>query len=110
MQVQCKQCLAMNDIPEGTDPHTLTWCRCCTQGHHHGEAAASCPGNDGVGHPGEPCPQPNPAACTVMAPPDGELDADWTCPGGHCGVGVAGCTVCRPLVFFAELSRAQLGV
>ena len=34
--VQCKQCLAVIDIPAGENPHARTWCGCCTIDHHHG--------------------------------------------------------------------------
>lgn len=65
---------------------------CCAQDHNHGQAANACPGaGSPAGHPGAPCPHPSPAACVVTTPP-GE-----TCPGGHCGKGVPGCAVCRPL-------------
>jgi hypothetical protein len=122
-QVQCAQCLAMNWVPDGVDPHTLTWCQCCTRDHHHGQAAEACPGNGGIGHPGEPCPHPNPLACTVLtrtlatpvdlAPADGPAPAEPAprepCPGGHCGAGVKGCTVCRPVIHFATAGPLQLG-
>lgn len=113
-QVQCKQCLATASVPDGIDPHTMTWCSCCTQDHHHGQAAENCPGNNALGHPGAPCSHPNPRACTVVSqpvplpdgsepPPDiaGVRPAGEDCPGGHCGAGVPGCTVCRPIIHFA---------
>lgn len=93
--VQCKQCLETTSLPEGADPHAVTWCNCCPVEHHHGQQAESCPGNNGVGHPGEPCNHDNPDICTMLTPPG------VPCPGGHCGVGVGGCTVCRPIVHFA---------
>lgn len=107
---QCKQCLATAKLPPGADPHASTWCGCCPVDHHHGRQAASCPGNGGVGHPGEPCNQPNPRNCPVILgqrTPPGEPgpDPDDECPGGHCGVGVAGCTVCRPITHFAEVGN-----
>lgn len=100
-QVQCQQCLAVTTIAEDTDPHAVNWCRCCPLDHHHGQAAAACPGAGGAGHPGQPCPHPNPAVCTRLTPP-GE-----PCPGGHCGPGVPGCTVCRPVVHFAVAGQPQ---
>jgi hypothetical protein len=119
MRYQCKQCLAMTDLPPGTDPHSRTWCGCCTitgedgRPHHHGRAAASCPGDNGIGHPGEPCNHPNPKVCMVVSwpipPADGESIPPGTagirgagepCPGGHCGAGVSGCAVCRPVIHF----------
>lgn len=93
-QVQCKTCLAVTAVPDGVLPGSLTWCSCCTQDHDHGIAAASCPGDGGIGHPGEPCSHPSPRACTVVTP------AGEDCPGGHCGAGVNGCTVCRPVIHF----------
>jgi hypothetical protein len=84
MQYQCKQCLAMTDLPPGTDPHSRTWCRCCTvtgddgQPHHHGRdvlAAADC---EAANHPGNPCWHPP----TQPERPDG-------------------CAVCRPVIHFA---------
>lgn len=103
-RIQCMQCLTVAEIPSEADPHAVQICGCCTIDHHHGEAAAACPGNDGIGHPGEPCPQPNPASCTRVTP------AGKDCPGGHCGVGVAGCTVCRPLIHFGEAGDLQATV
>jgi hypothetical protein len=67
-----------------------TGCGCCTENHHHGQAASACPGKGG-NHPGAECPHPDPVACTVLTP-EGE-----ECPGGHCGLGIPGCSVCRPL-------------
>jgi hypothetical protein len=99
-RVQCQQCLAVTQLPDGADPHAHTWCGCCPitgddgQPHHHGQAAAACPGSGGEGHPGQPCPHPNPHACIRLTP------AGEDCPGGHCGVGVDGCTVCRPVIHF----------
>lgn len=129
-RVQCMQCLAETVIPGGADPHALTWCGCCTrtdpatgQIHHHGRAAEACAGNNGTGHPGAPCPHPNPKACTAVshpAPPgDGEgippgtpgiRGAGEDCPGGHCGVGVDGCTVCRPIIHFATAGDVRMGL
>lgn len=116
-QYQCKTCLAMTDLPPGADPHASTWCGCCTitgengAPHHHGRAAESCPGNNGAGHPGEPCDHPNPKVCVVVSRPvpaeaiapgtPGVRPAGEDCPGGHCGAGVEGCAVCRPIVHFA---------
>jgi hypothetical protein len=91
MRVACLQCHAVVDLPPGADPHATTWCGCCTQKHHHGRAAEACPGNGGTGHPGERCPHPDPSGCTALTP------VGEDCPGGHCGVGVTGCTVCRPV-------------
>jgi hypothetical protein len=79
-EVQCKQCLAMTTVPDGTDPHSLTWCGCCAvtgedgQPHHHGEAAAACSPDQ---HGGQPCWNP-----PAVPKPDG-------------------CKVCRPVIHFA---------
>ena len=81
-QVMCKQCLAVKDIPDGADPHALTWCTCCTQPHHHGQGAAAC--TPEKNHPGQPC--WNPPAQPVRP--------------GNCGV-------CRPLLHFAATSQLQ---
>jgi hypothetical protein len=94
MRVGCRQCGAVIDLPPLADPHATTWCGCCTRPHHHGRNAAACPGNNGTGHPGEPCPEMTPSRCTVITP------AGEDCPGGHCGAGVTGCTVCRPVIHF----------
>lgn len=123
-RIQCNQCLKVEVVPPGVDPHTITWCECCTiknpngTPHHHGQAAASCSGNGGVGHPEEPCPHPNPAVCAVVSRPvhpDDPTDHPGPtrtmgdpCPGGHCGVGVNGCTVCRPVTHFAEAGPLDL--
>jgi hypothetical protein len=97
-RIQCAQCLAATDIPADADPHSVDFCGCCDGSQHpgmtHGQYAASCTGDEGAGHPGEPCSHQDPLACTRVSPP-GEQ-----CPGGHCGPGVAGCTVCRPLIHF----------
>jgi hypothetical protein len=130
MNIQCMQCGAMKDLPPGADPHDYTWCTCCTitgddgKPHHHGQAAASCPGNGGVGHPGEPCPHPNPKICIRVSRPvlSGDKDADRVvipggpvrpvgepCPGGHCGVGVKNCTVCRPVMHLPQAGMHLAG-
>lgn len=134
MQIICQTCLTAADLPPGADPHAYTWCDCCTirgddgKPHHHGRAAESCPGNGGIGHPGEPCPHRNPKVCIMVSRPvpagDEGLTAAVTgngvataggpvrpagedCPGGHCGVGVSGCTVCRPVMHMAVVGDLQ---
>lgn len=100
--------------PDGYDPHTgghLPGCQmgnldaqlacpptsdCCQEDHDHAEQADSCTAQ----HTG-PC--PNPTSCKLWAnlrshvedPDAAGMPAN--CPGGHCGVGVPGCTVCRPI-------------
>jgi hypothetical protein len=73
----------MNWVPDGVDPHTLTWCDCCTQDHHHGQAAEAC---SPEAHGGQPCWNP-----PETAKPDG-------------------CTVCRPVIHFATAGPLQLGL
>jgi hypothetical protein len=102
-RVQCMSCLAMAEIPEGVDAGSVTWCGCCAQDHDHGQAAASCPGNGGAGHAGAACTRSNPLACTVITP------AGEDCPGGHCGLRVEGCAVCRPVVHYGMPVALQLG-
>jgi hypothetical protein len=77
-QVQCAQCLAMNWVPDGVDPHSLTWCDCCTQDHHHGEGVLSAEECAAANHPGQPC----------LRPPEVRERPD-------------GCTVCRPVIHYA---------
>lgn len=89
-RVTCKQCSASTLITDG-DPDVQLSCRCCPQDHHHGYAANACPGIN-ANHEGVPCTHPDGGqACNVLT----ELGDD--CPGGHCGLGVDGCTVCRPV-------------
>lgn len=134
-RVQCMQCLAETVIPDGADPHAFTWCGCCTrtdpatgQIHHHGRAAEACAGSNGTGHPGAACPHPNPKVCVrVSVPADvtpgdipvdgrevpampGRRGAGEPCPGGHCGIGVDGCTVCRPVIHFATAGDVRMGL
>jgi hypothetical protein len=71
----------MREIPAGADPHSLTWCGCCTEDHHHGEAAAACSPDQ---HGGQPCWNP-----PDVPKPDG-------------------CTVCRPLIHFAVAGQVTL--
>lgn len=75
MQYMCKQCLAVADLPPDTDPHSVTWCDCCTQDHHHAETARTCTPEQN--HPGQPCWNPP----TQPVRPDG-------------------CGVCRPIIHF----------
>ena len=84
----------------GADPDAALSCPpgsgCCEEDHHHGRAANSCPGGHGA------CPVPD--SCPVwlgMQPhlPESPLKdtSAGPCPGGHCGAGVSGCVVCRPV-------------
>jgi hypothetical protein len=81
-QVMCKQCLAVIEIPEGTDPPALTWCGCCPENHHHGKGAAACTSEKN--HPGQPC---------------------WN-PPQH-PVRPEGCLVCRPVMHFVVAGQMQ---
>lgn len=83
MNVQCKQCLAMADLPAGTDPHSRTWCGCCAvtdeatgQPHHHGRDVLGAADCEAANHPGAPC---------------------WNPPGTP---RPDGCTACRPIIHF----------
>jgi hypothetical protein len=100
--------------PEGYDPHTaghLPNCQmvnldalvvcppasdCCKEDHDHAAVANACEAAHTT-----PC--VDPLACKLWAnvlshqDPDVPNDLPASCPGGHCGVGVPGCTVCRPI-------------
>jgi hypothetical protein len=91
--VQCNQCRASAQITRARDPDSAVQCGCCPQAHHHGQAANACPGGHG------PCPTPD--HCPVH-------NAPGPCPGGHCGLGVPGCTVCRPVTITALSGTATL--
>jgi hypothetical protein len=82
-RVACKTCSATVDLPPGTDPHAVTWCGCCTEPHHHGDAAANCPQD----HDG-PCWNPPVAG----VPPELQPGAVSARPPG--------CTVCRPVAHY----------
>jgi len=79
MKVQCKQCLAMTDLPPGADPHSRTWCGCCAitgedgRPHHHGRGVLPAADCEAANHPGEPCwdpqaPREKPDGCTRCRP------------------------------------------
>lgn len=77
-RIQCKNCLAVSEIPGDKDPHTVTFCGCCTEDHHHGEGVLPAEQCEAENHPGTQC-----HGHVLGAPrPDG-------------------CTVCRPLIHFA---------
>lgn len=82
MQVMCKQCLAVANLPDGQDPHAVSWCRCCDADHHHGEAAQACGDSQ---HPGELC---------------------WNPPGQP--VKPENCGVCRPVHHMPTVGNALL--
>jgi hypothetical protein len=97
---QCKNCQTVALITDPSDPHASLACPpgsdCCQEDHHHGDAANSCAGGHGA------CPAP--AACPVWGDQEGD------CPGGHCGLGVDGCTVCRPITILALRGTTQIKV
>lgn len=108
LHTQCPGCGTFALVANAADPDAEVVCGCCPLDHHHGQAANACPG----GHDAEPCPHPDPKACGVhLSGPGNGADCDpaghgdGSCPahadgcqGGHCGKGVNGCTVCRPLI------------
>lgn len=61
---------------------------CCQEEHSHDATALACPGQ----HEGEPCHVGDDGRACVVHTEPGE-----PCPGEHCGLGVADCTVCRPI-------------
>lgn len=73
-QVQCKQCLASINVDPGVDPHTLTWCDCCTIDHHHAEGNEEC-----AADPGHDC---------------------WQ--GPQAGPRHPDCKVCRPVIHYGS--------
>lgn len=77
-QAICKQCLAVAEIPAGVDPHSRTWCTCCTVDHHHGADVLEAEACAAANHPGEPC----------WNPPEQPVKPD-------------GCSICRPVVHLA---------
>jgi hypothetical protein len=145
LHVQCPGCREFALTGNHADPDSALdgQCRCCTADHDHAAAARACPGAPcprdhdpaetgcpGVHagavsiHAGEPCPFP-PGECPVYggghtaptgdpADPSGYM-VTGNCPGGHCGKGVKGCTVCRPLTItalkgsFGTLQPAPIG-
>lgn len=100
-RVICKQCGANTLIPGG-DPDVQLSCKCCPLDHHHGLAAGACPGS-GVNHAGADCTHPAGGRVCNVVTPEGD-----PCPGGHCGLGVDGCTVCRPVTI--EFVGANMGM
>jgi hypothetical protein len=73
----------MTFTEDGSKPDALITCPpdsdCCQLDHGHDQA---CKGGHG---------ECSLAKCSVLTP-EGE-----ECPGGHCGIGVEGCTACRSL-------------
>ena len=106
-RVTCKQCGTSSIVETADSPQLAIGCNCCTQAHDHDESANACEGASRAvlssvtgehdlsqQHPGAACSHPseNGTGCVVLT------GAGEDCPGGHCGPGVLGCTVCRPLL------------
>ena len=99
IETQC--CHVSAYVESAADPDSVVTCTgdspaCCSQDHHHGDAASACPGGHGA------CPTPD--KCPVWLGtqphlPDSNVrdTSAGPCPGGHCGAGVAGCNVCRSI-------------
>jgi hypothetical protein len=74
LHIQCRGCLASAYTENGSDPDALVVCPdpaasgCCTQDHHHGQAANSCTGeHDGEhGKDNPDCTVCRPLVITVM--------------------------------------------
>jgi len=66
--ISCKQCLASINVDPGTDPHTLTWCQCCTIDHHHADGNAECALDDSHECWQGPQSGPRPDGCKVCRP------------------------------------------
>lgn len=90
LKVECKKCGAFVWTDNGLTPNAVLNCGCCSQLHDHDESANSCRGIQ-EGHPGQACSEADPLTCVAVTP-EGE-----DCPGEHCGAGVIGCAVCRPV-------------
>jgi hypothetical protein len=81
---------------------------CCQEPHSHDAAANACPG----GHEKAACPAP--AACphwqlhTAALAVEGLKVPSGDCPGGHHGLGVKGCAVCRPVTISVPRSSVAL--
>jgi hypothetical protein len=75
---------------------------CCQESHDHAAHAASC----ATDHAAEGHDCATPGSCPVWrnAKADEHRELRKTgqdvpdCPGGHCGLGVTDCAVCRPLI------------
>jgi hypothetical protein len=104
LHIQCKQCGKWTMISPGVDPDAALECNCCTLNHHHGQAANGCAGAGG-NHVGQPCHMPdNGMDCVVFTEPGED------CPGQHCGPGVPGCSVCRPITITLPSALVDGGV
>lgn len=97
LHVQCKRCDAFALTNNHGNPDSALSCGCCTIEHSHGPKV--CPNAE---KHNEPC--KTPTECDVhhgyLYKADGtgaEPANEGDCPGGHCGLGVKGCVVCRPV-------------
>jgi hypothetical protein len=120
LHIQCQGCLTWEIVdcicPPGLGAHVSACpvddldaqvncagplsANCCKVAHNHGKAANACLGD----HAEAPCSSGDPAKCSVWANTEGDGD----CPGGHCGVGVDGCTVCRPITITVLAGSVQM--
>lgn len=66
--IQCKQCTATINVDPGVDPHSLTWCQCCTIDHHHAEGNAECWDDPSHDCWKGPLSGPRPPECKVCRP------------------------------------------
>lgn len=85
--ISCKQCMSSINVDPGTDPHSLTWCQCCSADHHHGADVLPADQCEAANHPGQQC----------WHPPDQPVRPD-------------GCTVCRPVIHHANANEIFLTV
>jgi hypothetical protein len=109
--IECNSCHTSAYTEDVADPDAALVCppgaACCQQDHHHGQAATACPGGHGA------CPTPDSCPVWLGMQPHLENSARrdtsaGPCPGGHCGLGVAGCTVCRPITITAIPGSVRL--
>lgn len=100
LHIECQGCRTSTYTEDGADPDAALVCApgsgCCGQDHHHGQAASACKGGHGA------CPTPD--NCPVWLGVQPHLENSnardlgaGPCEGGHCGLGVKNCSVCRPL-------------
>lgn len=120
-RVKCDQCgretIVVGD-PFGAE---IPGCVCCTADHVHDESANTCSGE----HAGTACPHAGSDLIRSLVHPEThevtEFHGDEACiaaslpgepcPGGHCGLGVPGCAVCRPvsLIFLGAAPPSLTG-
>jgi hypothetical protein len=106
--LHCPRCGAWTVVQDLRDPDAALKCGCCTLDHHHGQAANACTDTHlpvDQRHGGAPCPHPSPAGADC----ERLTEAGQPCPGAHCGPGVPGCTVCRPIVITPLPGSVKVG-